>query len=68
MANDKKSPSQIVDEALESILQASGSSLKNYTMQKSLDDMRKAMKKIMSDNYIQGSKDTFEVYRDRIES
>ena len=59
-------PEQRIDEALDSVLRASGSSLKNYTMQKSLDDMRKAMKKIMSDSYIAGSKDTFDVYYDRI--
>ena len=57
---------QRIDEALDSVLRASGSSLDNYTMQKTLDDMRKAMKKIMSDNYIAGSKDTFDVYYDRI--
>ena len=62
----KETPQERIDDALETVLHASGSSLKNYTMQKSLDDMRKAMKKIMSDSYIAGSKDTFDVYYDRI--
>ena len=62
----KETPEQRIDDALETVLHASGSSLANYTMQKSLDDMRKAMKKIMSDSYIAGSKDTFDVYYDRI--
>jgi hypothetical protein len=63
---NNETPDQRIDAALDSILRASGSSLANYTMQKSLDDMRKAMKKIMSDSYIAGSKDTFDVYYDRI--
>ena len=62
----KETPEQRIDDALDSVLRASGSSLKNYTMQRTLDDMRKAMKKIMSDSYIAGSKDTFDVYYDRI--
>ena len=57
---------QRIDDALDSVLRASGSSLKNYTMEKTLDDMRKAMRKIMSDSYIAGSKDTFDIYYDRI--
>lgn len=57
-----ETPEQRIDAALETVLRASGSSLKNYTMQKSLDDMRKAMKKIMSDNYIAGSNDMHKIY------
>lgn len=49
-----------IDESLDTILRASGSALKNYTMQKSLDNMRNAMRKIMSDAYIKGSNDCFE--------
>lgn len=52
-------PEQRIDEALDSVLRASGSALKNYTMPKSLEEMRKAMRKIMSDSYIQGSNDAF---------
>lgn len=62
----KETPEQRIDDALDSVLRASGSSLKNYTMEKTLYDMRKAMRKIMSDSYIAGSKDTFDVYYDRI--
>jgi len=59
---NNETPDQRIDAALDSILRASGSSLANYTMQKSLDDMRKAMKKIMSDSYIQGSNDCHAIY------
>lgn len=50
-------PEQRIDEALDSVLRASGSALRHYTMQSTLDDMRKAMRKIMSDSYIDGSND-----------
>jgi hypothetical protein len=53
-------PEQRVDAALDSVLRASGSALKNYTMQKTLDDMREAMRKIMLDAYTKGSNDNFE--------
>ncbi|UOF78860.1 hypothetical protein [Caudoviricetes sp.] len=56
-------PEQRIDEALESVLKASGSSLKNYTIQKTLEDMRKAMRKVMSDSYIKGSNDHFDVMK-----
>lgn len=45
---------QRIDEALDSVLKASGSRLANYTMHKTLKSMRDAMRKIMSDNYIAG--------------
>ena len=48
-------PQDNIDAALESVLRASGTSLKHYTMQLSLDKMREAMRKIMSDSYIAGS-------------
>lgn len=44
-----------VDAALESVLNAAGTSLKNYTVQSNLNNMREAMRTIMSDNYIDGS-------------
>ena len=44
-----------IDAALESILKASGSSLKHYTMDKTLNDMREAMRRVMIDSYIDGS-------------
>ena len=54
---------QRIDAALDTILKASGSSLKHYTMQKTLDDMREAMRKIMSESYIAGSNDCFKAIR-----
>jgi len=44
-----------VDQAIDNILKASGSSLKYYTMQKSLDDMRAAMREIMSNAFNAGA-------------
>lgn len=52
-------PEERIDAAIDSILKASGSALKHYTMQSTLDEMRKAMRKIMSDSYIDGSNDAF---------
>lgn len=57
-----KTPEQRIDEALELILRASGSSLKNYTMPSSLEKMREAMRKVMSASYIEGSKATYEIF------
>ena len=52
-------PEQRIDAALDSVLRAAGSSLKHYTMQSTLDQMREAMRKVMSESYIQGSNDNF---------
>jgi hypothetical protein len=49
-----------IDEALDSVLKASGSALKNYTMPSTLEKMREAMRKVMSDSYIKGSNDNFD--------
>lgn len=56
-------PEQRIDEALESVLRASGSSLKNYTMPSNLEKMREAMRKVMSDSYIEGSNAMYEVLK-----
>lgn len=56
-------PEQRIDEALESVLRASGSSLNNYTMPSSLEKMREAMRKVMSDSYIEGSNAMFEIIK-----
>lgn len=56
-------PEQRIDAALDSVLKASGSALKHYTMPKTLDDMREAMRKVMTDAYIQGSNDLFDVMK-----
>ena len=55
---DKIDDNKNVDAALDSILRASGSALKNYTLPINLDRMREAMRKIMSASYIAGSNDT----------
>jgi L-rhamnose isomerase len=52
-------PEQRIDEALDIVLKASGSALKNYTTPLTLDRMREAMRKIMSESYISGSNDNF---------
>ena len=43
-----------IDAALDAVLRASGSALKNYMMPKTLDDMRDAMRRIMAESYIAG--------------
>ena len=57
-------PEQRIDAALDSVLKASGSALRHYTMPKTLADMREAMRKVMSDAYIKGSNDTIEAMRE----
>ena len=56
-------PEQRIDTALDSVLKASGSALRHYTMPKTLADMREAMRKVMSDSYIQGANDNFEAMK-----
>lgn len=48
---------QRIDAALDSVLRASGSALKHYTLPGTLEAMREAMRKVMSESYIQGSND-----------
>ena len=50
---------QRIDAALESVLNAAGTSLKHYTMQRTLDQMREAMRKIMIDEWAEGTKSAF---------
>ena len=52
---------QRIDAALDSVLKASGSALKYYTLAKTLSDMREAIRKVMSDAYIKGAGDCFEL-------
>ena len=54
-------PDQRIDEALDSVLRASGSALRNYTMHSALDDMRKAMRQVMFESYVAGSNDAWDV-------
>jgi hypothetical protein len=56
-------PEQRIDANIDSILKAAGSALRHHTMQKTLDDLRNAMRKIMSDSYIAGSNDNFKAMR-----
>jgi hypothetical protein len=56
-------PEQRIDAALDSVLKASGSALRYYTMPLTLDHMREAMRKIMSDSYIAGSNDNSEAMK-----
>jgi hypothetical protein len=56
-------PEQLIDEALDSVLRASGSRLGYYRTERELDRMRKAMRKVMSDSYIAGSNDAMKVIR-----
>lgn len=44
-----------IDAALDSVLKASGSALKYYTLSNNIKEMRCLMQKIMSDEYIAGS-------------
>ena len=53
--------SPIVDEALDRVLKASGSALKHYTTPATLERMREAMRKVMSEQYIIGSNDCHDV-------
>lgn len=53
-------PQQLIDEALDSVLRAAGTSLNHYSTRKH-DGMRKAMRKIMSDSYIAGSNDAMKI-------
>lgn len=57
-------PEQRIDANLDSVLRASGSALKHYTMPGTLDDMREAMRKIMSKSYLAGSDACHRAYAD----
>ena len=48
---------QRIDAALESVLRAAGTSLRHYSMPTIREGMREAMRKVMSDAYIEGSND-----------
>ena len=59
-------PEQRIDAALDSVLMAAGSSLKNYTTQSTLDQMREGMRKVMSESYLKGSNRAIEVMTKKI--
>jgi len=56
-------PQQLIDEALGSVLRAVGISMSFYRNRIQLEGMRKAMRKVMSDAYIKGSNDNFDVMK-----
>lgn len=58
-------PDQRIDEALDFVLRASGTSLNHYRTRIQLDGMRKVMRKIMVDSYITGSNHAHECYARR---
>lgn len=60
-------PQQLVDDALDRILKAAGTTLKNYTIQSRIDEMRKEMRQIMVNEYIKGSNDAAEAIAKIIE-
>jgi hypothetical protein len=53
-------PEKRIDANIDAILRASGSGIDYYTMPRTLEAMREAMRKIMSDSYIKGSQDNFD--------
>ena len=57
-------PQERIDAALDSVLRASGSALKHYTTPPTLEKMREAMRKVMSDSYIAGVHSEQEVMRE----
>lgn len=62
-------PTEKIDAALDSVLAACGSDLKTvhentrHYKPSTKDDMRAAMRKIMSDSYMEGSNDAHEAMR-----
>ena len=53
-------PEQRIDANIDALLRASGSGIDYHTMPRTLEAMRDAMRRIMSDSYIQGSQDNFD--------
>jgi hypothetical protein len=53
-------PEQRIDANIDAILRASGSGIDYHTMPRTLEAMREAMRRIMSDSYIKGSQDNFD--------
>ena len=51
-----------IDANIEKILNAVGTSLKNYTMPHHIEALRNTMREVMSKSYIQGSNDATEIF------
>lgn len=56
-------PEQRIDANLDAVLRAAGSALKNYTMPSTRAELRRVMRKIMSDSYLAGSNDCHRALR-----
>jgi len=52
-----------IDKNLDAILKAAGSGLQHYSMEKTLTDMREAMRSIMVSCYLDGQRDSDEFWR-----
>ena len=53
-------PEQRIDANLDAVLRAAGSGIDYHTMPRTLENMREAMRRVMSDSYIKGSQDNFD--------
>lgn len=53
-------PEERIDANIDAILRASGSGIDYHTMPRTLEAMRDAMRRIMSDSYIKGTQDNFD--------
>ncbi len=60
---DTRTPTQRIDDNLDSVLRAAGSRLAHYTMPATRENLREAMRKIMSQSYIDGSNDAYKAMR-----
>lgn len=60
---DTRTPTQRIDDNLDSVLRAAGSRLANYTMPPTRENLREAMRKIMIQSYIDGSNDAHKAMR-----
>lgn len=60
---DTRTPTQRIDDNLDSVLRAAGSRLANYTMPATRENLREAMRKIMIQSYIDGSNDAHKARR-----
>lgn len=59
MENNPHNHPAEIDAALDSVLKASGSALRYYSCERTLSDMREAMRQALSAAYIAGSNDNF---------
>ena len=57
---DTRTPTQRIDDNLDSVLRAAGSSTLRHYMPSTQERMREAMRKIMSDSFIDGAHSAME--------